>query len=388
MQKSTRAGKYQQQPGKKYSAFLPKPLPPDPPLEFDDEIHRLLGEANRLLGKLDGSTTMLPEPDLFVLMYIRHEAVLSSRIEDTQSTIEDVLKLESGNREIEREKDAQEVVNYIAALRHGLERLSEFPLSLRLIKEIHRKLMEGVRGKYRMPGTFRNDQRLVGARGVDPAEAEYIPPPPDEMRKALDYLESFLREDDADRDPLVRCGLFHAQFETIHPFQDGNGRMGRLLIVLLLCHWGILEKPVLYISHYINKFKTEYYERLQNIRDEGDWEGWIKFFLEGVIKIARSAQSTTRSIVTMRQEDRQKIGENIQSKYRFDLHDYLFEKPIVDINEVQETLGCAYQTANNLVREFEELNILEEMTGKERYKEYVYRNYYEKFDELRVHKDV
>lgn len=383
MATKTRAGTYEPIP-EGYEAFFPEPLPPQPGLEWDQDLIQLLAEARDHLGQLDGMTRTLPDPDLFVLMYMRHEAVRSSRIEATQSTLRQVLLFEELERQnSEQERDTQEVVNYVKALRFGVQRLSELPLSLRLIREVHEQLLNGVRGRYERPGRFRQVPRKIG-ESLNPDNAIFVPPPPDAMREALSAFEQFLHDDQPDLDPLVKCGLTHGQFETIHPFRDGNGRMGRLLIVLQLLDEGIIEQPVLYISHYINRFKTEYYERLQNIRDQGDWEGWIRFFLEAVRETAKAAAETTRSILRLRERDRQTIGEQVESRYRFDLHDYLFEMPIVTSTEVKQALDCSYGTANRLVQTFEEIGVLQEFTGKERYREYVYRAYYNKFEELDV----
>jgi Fic family protein len=233
--------------------------------------HRL-SDADRALGRLDGIAAILPNPELFVAMYVRHEAVLSSQIEGTQSTLEDVLEYETGGKPDREPKDVEEVVNYVHAMNYGLQRLKEFPLSLRLLREIHQKLLQGVRGQHRDPGEFRKTQNWVGPMGTNLDQAEYIPPPPHEMMPALDNLEKFLHNSNS-LPVLVHCGLAHAQFETIHPFLDGNGRVGRLLITFLLCHREVLERPLLYLSYFFKANRSEYYERLMKVRHEGDWEG-------------------------------------------------------------------------------------------------------------------
>ncbi len=245
---TTRAGRFISQ-ASGYKAFIPAPLPPDPPLQLDSEMARLMSEADRALGRLDGVTSILPNPDLFVAMYVRHEAVLSSQIEGTQCTLEDVLEMEIDPSGADQPKDIEEVVNYVGAMNYGLERLTTFPLSLRLIREIHRKLLENVRGAQRDPGEFRRTQNWIGPGGCTLATATFVPPPVPEMNEALGALERFMHED-ASLPALAQIGLVHAQFETIHPFLDGNGRVGRLLITFLLCQRGILSQPLLYLSHY------------------------------------------------------------------------------------------------------------------------------------------
>src|SRR6202167_5455629 len=274
-----RAGKYVKQLDG-YRAFIPAPLPPVPPLEMDRELTRLLSEADHALGRLNGVTSILPNPDLFVSMYVRHEAVLSSQIEGTQSTLVDVLQFEIDANGNEHPKDVEEVVNYVRAMNYGLKRLDELPLSLRLIREIHGKLLEGVRGANRTPGEFRTSQNWIGPANCTLTTATFVPPPPHEMHQALDNLERFLHETTS-FPALIHCGLAHAQFETVHPFLDGNGRVGRLLITFLLCQRGVLQRPLLYLSHYLKGRRAEYYDRLMAIRNDGDWEGWLRFFLRG-----------------------------------------------------------------------------------------------------------
>ncbi len=241
-----RDGQYVRQPND-YRAFIPPPLPPAPAIQFDAELSLLLSKADRCLGRLDGVTSVLPNPNLFVAMYVKHEAVLSSQIEGTQSTLEDVLQFEIDAHGQDIPKDVEEVVNYVQAMNYGIERLKELPLSLRLIREIHAELLNGVRGENRSPGEFRTSQNWIGAAGGSLANAVFVPPPPFEMKQALDNLEKFLHDDSFP--VLIQCALAHAQFETIHPFLDGNGRVGRLLITFLLCERGILQKPLLYLSY-------------------------------------------------------------------------------------------------------------------------------------------
>lgn len=266
-----RAGRWLQQ-STGYRAFVPAPLPPEPPLQLDGPLQALLSQADRDLGRLDALATLLPNPDLFVAMYVRHEAVLSSQIEGTQSTLEDVLAFESDATLDTTPKDVEEVVNYVRAMNYGLARLAELPLSLRLLREIHAELMRGVRGGDKSPGEFRTSQNWIGGANSTLRTASFIPPPTHELMPALGQLERFLHESRNQLPLLVRCALAHAQFETIHPFLDGNGRVGRLLITLMLCAEGALQRPLLYLSLYLKTHRAEYYDRLTAIRSQGHWE--------------------------------------------------------------------------------------------------------------------
>jgi Fic family protein len=300
----TRAGRFVQQP-RGYRAFEPASLPPQPPIQFGRELLGALSQADQALGRLDGTAGMLPNPNLFVAMYVRQEAVLSSQIEGTQASLTDVLAFEAVN-DGASEGDVEEVVNYVAAMNHGLERLKEFPLSLRLIREIHERLMRGVRGQERQPGEFRTSQNWIGPGGSTLATATFVPPPPHVMQDALSRLERFLHDPDLPR--LVHAALAHAQFETIHPFLHGNGRVGRLLITFLLCHGGVLSRPLLYLSHYLKQHRQEYYDRLQAVRLEGRWEEWLLFFLKGVAEVAIEAQATAGKILALRERHRNQLA--------------------------------------------------------------------------------
>ncbi|PIP16475.1 MAG: cell filamentation protein Fic, partial [bacterium (Candidatus Ratteibacteria) CG23_combo_of_CG06-09_8_20_14_all_48_7] len=260
-----------------YKAFIPEPLPPDPPLVFDEELQSLLSKADRALARLDGITTVLPNPDLFIAMYVKKEALLSSQIEGTQASLEGVLEFEANLTPKEDINEIKEVVNYIKALNHGIERLKEFPMSLRLIKEIHKILIEGTRGTHKNPGEFRTSQNWIGPAGAPLSDAVFVPPPPDMVLTAMGDFEKFLHGEDKNP-PLIRIALIHAQFETIHPFLDGNGRIGRLLITFYLFWKEILSKPLLYLSFYLKKNRAEYYDLLMKVRTERDWESWVKFF--------------------------------------------------------------------------------------------------------------
>lgn len=278
-QRSTRAGQYIKQITG-YSAFIPKPLPPDPSVNIDGELLTLLSEADQALGRLDGSADILPNPDLFVSMYVRKEAVLSSQIEGTQASLANVLEYEAGIRPRGLPGDVAETVNYIRAMNRGLARLEELPVCNRLLKEIHGVLLQGVRGNEKSPGEFRRSQNWIGPPGGNLATAFFVPPPPYEMEHAMGDLELYIHQD-TQTPILLKCGMVHAQFETVHPFLDGNGRLGRLLITFLLCQQGVLKRPLLYLSAYFKQYRDEYYERLQEVRVSGDWERWLKFFLRG-----------------------------------------------------------------------------------------------------------
>jgi len=333
---------------------------------------RLLSDADRALGRLDGVASVLPNPNLFVAMYVRHEAVLSSQIEGTQSTLEDVLTYEiEGGRRVAG--DVEEVVNYVRAMNHGLSRLSELPICLRLLKEIHAELLRGVRGGQRDPGEFRTTQNWIGAEGCGVEGATFVPPPPKIMQDALADLERFLNERDA-LPVLIQCGLAHAQFETIHPFLDGNGRIGRLLITLLLCERGVLSRPLLYLSVYLKAHRSQYYDRLQAVRVDGDWEGWMRFFLRGVVEVSRSATNTARDILELRERHRDLLTQEVGPQGSR-LLDYLFEQPILSVRMAERYLGCAYVTANKAIGRLEELGVLREITGQKRDRRYHYVPY-------------
>lgn len=369
-----RAGQYLERT-EGYAAFVPAPLPPNPPIDLDAEMVLLLSNAVESLGRLDGITYVLPNPDLFVAMYIRQEAVLSSQIEGTQSTLEDVLQFEIDETGQEIPKDVTEVVNYIKAMKYGLERLQELPVCLRLLREIHEILLAGVRGGDRSPGEFRKIQNWIGEKGCNLANASFIPPPVPQMHEALDSLEKFIHQQ-TDIPFLLQCGLIHAQFETIHPFLDGNGRIGRLLVTFLLCQRGSLQKPLLYLSAYFKAHRLEYYERLMAIRDRGDWEGWLKFFLKGVYEVSKTATETARAILNLRENHRQLIGRSTgTSSYGLLLHDLLFKQPIVNVRLVESNLGCSYATAKKVVEQFVELKLLNEVTGYQRNRRYRYDHY-------------
>lgn len=370
-----RAGRYVQQRSG-YRAFLPTPLPPDPPLSFDGELQTLLSTADRDIGRLDALAALLPNPDLFVAMYVRHEAVLSSQIEGTQSTLEDVLAFEADAADDRTPKDVEEVVNYVRAMNHGLARLKDLPLSLRLLREIHAELMRGVRGGDKSPGEFRTSQNWIGGAGSTLANASFIPPPPHALMESLGQLEVFLHEARGSMPLLVRCALAHAQFETIHPFLDGNGRVGRLLITLMLCEDGALSRPLLYLSLYLKSRRAEYYDRLTAIRLQGHWEAWVAFFLRGVSATARAATQTAQDIVALRDAHRGTMARNAKA---LALLDHLLQQPTVSIKRVATLLGCTAPTAGKLVREFEAQGWLRELTGYGRNRLWRYQPYVDLF---------
>lgn len=377
-----RSGRYIRQPAG-YKAFIPRNLPPDPPIGMDGEMLTLLSQADRALGRLDGSTEMLPNPDLFVFMYVRKEAVLSSQIEGTQASLMDVLEFEDQSLEAGRPHDVAEVVNYINAMNYGLERLKNLPLSLRLICEIHEKLLAGVRGSERSPGEFRSKQNWIGSPGVDGlANATFIPPPPHEMGEALGNLENFFY-DKMFMPLLIKVGLIHAQFETIHPFLDGNGRIGRLLITFLLCEKGILKLPLLYLSYYFKRYRSEYYDRLQAVRDKGEWEGWLKFFLRGVYEVAKEATETARKIVNLREEHRALIATKLgrAASKALLLLEMLYLRPRISVQAVMEATKLTYANANKPIKDLCNLGLLKELTGQKRNRRFSYEPYLSLFEE-------
>lgn len=377
-----RAGSYIRQ-STGYRAFVPTNLPPDPPVNIDSEMQRLLSEADRALGRLEGSIQTLPNPDLFVLMYVRKEAVLSSQIEGTQASINDLLKAEAKVFDANAPRDVDEVINYVTAMNHGLARLPELPLSVRLIREIHERLLDGVRGRNLQPGELRRSQNWIGPQRSTLMTATFVPPPHQEAANALGELEKFLHQTD-DIPPLVKIGLVHAQFETIHPFLDGNGRIGRLLITFFLCQQGILQKPVLYLSHFFKQNRTEYYERLQKIRDEGEWEDWLKFFLKGVATVATQATETARQIVGLREQHRTLITNNFGSAGANGarLLEHLYRRPTTSVNAVKDFLEISYPNANNLVEKFRNNGILFEVTGNARNRQFLYTPYIDLFSKF------
>ena len=366
---STRAGIYITQPVG-YKAFIPIPLPPDPPIIWDGELQQILSQADMALGRLDGIATILPNPELFVAMYVRKEAVLSSQIEGTRATLLDIFDYETTGEMV---KDVDEVVNYIRAMNRGLERLKTLPISLCLIREIHEELLKGVCGEHRTPYEFRTSQNWIGPPGSTINNTVFIPPPPHDMHKALGDLEKFIHERD-DVPILVKNALIHAQFETIHPFLDGNGRVGRLLITFLLVHNDILKRPLLYLSSYFRRNRQEYYDRLNNIRSKGDWEGWLKFFLRGVYEISKQSTEAAQKIIALQERDRARI---VHSPNGLKLVDHLFMNPLITIHGIRRLTGISHATAGRLVKQMMELGILHEITGYARNRKFLYKDYFD-----------
>jgi Fic family protein len=376
-----RAGRYVTQPTG-YRAFIPAPLPPDPPVNLDGELRDTLSEADYALGRLDGAVLTLPSPDLFVFMYVRKEAVLSSQIEGTQSSLQNLLAAEVRLHDPDAPTDVGEVINYVRAMKHGLARLTDLPVSVRLIREIHAELMRDARGGRLTPGEVRTSQNWIGPAGCSLADATFVPPPPHEVPSSLAALERFLHAE-PDLPPLVRVGLAHAQFETIHPFLDGNGRIGRLLITFLLTEKQLLDRPVLYLSHHFKRHRAEYYDRLQSVRDRGDWEGWLTFFLEGVSTVSREAAETAAAILRVREEARERIADRMgrAAANGHRILERLFDHPIVAVATVREWLDVTPAAANTLVNRLTDAGILREITGYARNRRFRFDAYLRLFEE-------
>ena len=372
---SERAGKLILQPAG-YKAFIPNPLPPEgPQIEYDDDLRLLLSNADRKISKLEGITSALPNPDLFLAMYVKKEALLSSQIEGTQASLEGVLEFEADLEPKDNINEIKEVVNYVKAINYGTERIKGLPVSLRLIRELHGILLEGARGGNKDPGEFRKTQNWIGLPGGSLKDAVFIPPPPDAVIQAMGDLEKFLYAEDSSP-LLVKIGLVHAQFETIHPFLDGNGRIGRLIIALYLIWKGVLSKPLLYLSYYLKKNRGEYYERLAKIRAEGAWEAWLKFFLRGVGEISGESADTAREIIRLKENLASRLRETLMAtpaSLRF--VDLIFDLPVISAKDASEKLGVSKETSTALVRKFAGAGILKEITGKRRYRKYLFTDY-------------
>jgi Fic family protein len=374
--KASRRGKYVTTTvaGEPVKAFVPPPLPPVA-LDLSD-LHLQLERANQALGRLDGMTVLLPNVRFLLYLYVRKEALVSSQIEGTQSSFADVLLFENKAPIEVPKEDVEEVSNYVAAMQHGLRRIQGgFPLSLRLIREIHAILLKGVRGENKNRGEFRRSQNWIG--GSRPGNASFVPPPPAEMMEALDRLERFLHDDKHGLPLLVEAGLVHVQFESIHPFLDGNGRLGRLLITLLLCAKGALKEPLLYLSLYFKKHRNHYYELLQRIRTEGAWEEWLEFFLEGTAVTAHEAAETATRVLDLFSKDREKIqkfGRSAASALR--VHEYMQRKPIVSIAATAKALKLSIPTVTVALNQLMRIRIVEEVTGKKRDRLFTYSRYF------------
>lgn len=377
----SRAGKYVQHP-LGYRAFRPAPLPPVPKVQIDAEFQALLSIADRALGRLDGSILTLPDPDLFVLMFVRKEAVLSSQIEGTQSSLNDLLEAEAKILRPRRPSDVGEIINYVGAMNYGLDRLAALPVSVRLLREIHERLLRNVRGAEQQPGEIRRTQNWIGPPGCTLAEAIYVPPPAEDVPDALAALERFIHHDNP-MPVLVKIGLAHAQFETIHPFLDGNGRIGRLLITFLLCEREILTKPVLYISHFFKRYRDRYYDLLQSVRDTGDWETWLKFFLEAITEVSGEATETARGIVGLRERHRDVITKQFgrAAANALIVLERLYSLPMMNVKEIAELAQVSFSAANTLTHRFVEHGILQEITGQARNRMFRYTEYLNLFSD-------
>ena len=361
--------------GEQVRAFVPAPLPPDPHLSLDGDLQQLLERALISLGRLDSVTALLPEPALFIYAYVRKEAVLSSQIEGTQSSFSDLVQFESGEAAGAPLDDVLEVSSYVAALYHGLERLrGGFPLSNRLFREIHGVLLSTGRGSEKSPGEFRTSQNWIG--GSRPGNAAFVPPPPTEVADCMGELERFLHATDDGLPVLVRAGLAHVQFETIHPFLDGNGRVGRLLVTFLLWEAGVLQEPILYLSLYLKQHRSTYYDLLDGVRRTGDWEAWLAFFLKGVRETAEAAVATSIRLSDMVAEDAAKIeglGRLAPSTLR--VHQAMTTHPVRSLSQVCEHTGLAFSTASSAMEALVELGIAREVTGRRRGRMFAYDGY-------------
>jgi Fic family protein len=357
-----------------FRAFVPPPLPPDPPLRLDS-LQLLLEQANHALGRLDGLASLLPDPSLFIYAYVRKEAVLSSQIEGTQSSLSDLLLFENDEVPGVPLHDVQEVSNYVSAMSHGLERMrGGFPLSLRLIREIDEILLAKGRSSDKQPGEFRRSQNWIG--GSRPGNAVFVPPPPELVMECMGALELFLHDDRPDIPLLVKAGLAHVQFETIHPFLDGNGRLGRLLIVFLLCAANVIREPILYLSLYFKTHRAAYYDLLDRVRTKGDWEAWLDFFLTGVKETADQAAAAARRIVALFDEHRRQIetlGRPAASVLRVFQH--MQRNPIVSIPATAQKIGLSAPTVAKSLDHMRRLGIVREITGRQRHRLFVYDAY-------------
>lgn len=371
----TRLGRYVETAvgGELVRAFVPPALPPYPAINILPLLTKL-SAAERALGRLDGITMLLPRHDLFLYMYVRKEAVLSSQIEGTQSTLTDLLRFEAAAEAGQPFDDVREVSNYVDAMMYGLDRLEELPLSLRLIREMHARLMEGNRGGDKNPGEFRRSQNWIG--GTRPGNAMFVPAPPNELGPCLSELEAFIHEEASGLPPLIKAGLLHVQFETIHPFLDGNGRIGRLLITLYLCTKGSLQAPLLYLSLYLKSHRSVYYALLQSVRETGAWEDWLAFFLEGVAETANQAFDAATRTVELFKADRDRItADSDRAGSSLRVHDWLQSNPFVTSNILVEQIGLSAPTVNAALADLERLGIVTEITGKRRNRVFSYKNY-------------
>jgi len=368
-----RSGSYILQPTG-YRAFLPSPLPPSPPISMSEELILQLSEANMALGGLDMMGQLLPNVDRIIAMYVRKEALLSAQIEGTQASLENIFEYESA-APLDNLHDVEEVVNYVKALNYGLERLREFPMSIRIIKEIHAMLLNGNRGQEKTPGDFRRSQNWIGPAGCGLKQASFVPPPPLEAMEAMGCLELYLHQENA-IPILINCALIHYQFETIHPFLDGNGRLGRLLITFYLCWTGAMVKPLLYLSYYFKLHRQEYYDRLDAVRAHGSYEQWVGFFLRGITWTSKSVLATTKQVLALVETHKKLLfAKRVSTPLAMALLDYLTVKPLVSIQELADHLQVAYNTIVFLVKQLVDLGLLREITGRKRDRRFLYWEY-------------
>lgn len=360
--------------GEHYHVYIPQPLPPlNPPLQMD-ELWLILDQASLALGRLEGMSIALPDPSLFIYLYVRKEAVLSSQIEGTQSSLSDLLLFETEAVPGVPIDDVAEVSCYVSAMDYGLERLKEFPLSLRLIREIHGKLMASGRGSHATPGEFRRTQNWIG--GSRPGNARFVPPSPERLMELLGDFEKFLHDEKNILPPLIKAALAHVQFETIHPFLDGNGRLGRLLITFILCVEGVLKKPLLYLSLYFKSNRQAYYDHLQSVRETGDWEAWIRFFLIGVTDTANRATEAAQRVIHLFDKDRAKIEESVKyTATPLTIYTYLKQHPIANTAKIKKECSVSLPAVLRSLTILEKIGIVKEVTGKERHKIFIYQKY-------------
>jgi Fic family protein len=360
-----------------YRAFVPKPLPPDPPIQVDPELLSLSSLADQAIGKLAATAEYVPNPDLFVFQYAYREAVLSSQIEGTQSSLDDLLRLEASLKAASPEEDQQETLNYVRAMNRGLEALKGGPVTLDIVRAVHSELMAGVRGHDKSPGEFRRTQNWIGPAGCAVQDAIFVPPPPELLPDLLGALEWFVQTETS-LPPLFVAGLAHAQFETIHPFSDGNGRVGRLLVTFLLIQRRVIGRPILYPSLYLKRHRTAYYERLQKVRTEGDWEAWLKFFLRAVRVAAEDAYLRTKSVMALRERDRFRVLEpgGAAAAGVARALDHLYQSPYTSANQLAKALTVSPDTGARIIKRLEELGIVVEITGGKRDRVYRYEDYH------------
>jgi Fic family protein len=362
--------------GERVRAYIPTPLPPSPPVDIS-ALGGLISEAMHALGRLDGVRAVAPDTSLFLYMYVRKEALLSSQIEGTQSSLSDLLLYESDAAPGAPIDDVAEVSTYVAALNHGLRRMAEgFPLSLRLIREMHGILLATGRGSTKQPGEFRTSQNWIG--GTRPGNALFVPPPPGDVLDLMSDLEAFLHEHESGLPVIIKAGLAHVQFETIHPFLDGNGRLGRLLITLYLCERGLLQEPLLYLSLYFKTNRRTYYDLLQEVREHGRWESWLEFFLTGVRDVARSAHEAARCISALFEADMESVkslGRAAQTAAA--VLEALQQRPIITIGKTAELIQASFPATAKALAHLEELGLINEVSGKQRGRVYAYSRYLE-----------